>query len=278
MKNVCVITGGGSGIGLAAAKFLGENHLVIISGRNKDKLYHAVKELESLNIDAEFFPCDVNDREAVRNLAGYAEKKGTVTAVIHSAGLSPNLGTTETVFNINAMGTIYINEEFTKIMKSGSCIIDIASMSAYLLPYLMPNNLAVKSDYELSLTDPDGFQKKMLDTLHSVPENLAGKVAYALSKDFVIWYAAQHAYIYGKNGIRVLSVSPGTFETPMGLSEGEHAFSFALNGALGRIGQPGEIAALLAFCVSEAASYLTGTDILCDGGAMAAMSRMCQRQ
>ena len=57
----------------------------------------------------------------------------------------------------------------------------------------------------------------------------------------------------------------------MGDLEGEQAASFALAGALGRVGQPEEIANLMAFIASDAASYLTGTDILCDGGAIAAM-------
>lgn len=70
-----------------------------------------------------------------------------------------------------------------------------------------------------------------------------------------------------------MSVSPGTFETPMGDLEGEAAAKFAINGALKRVGQPEEIAKLIAFIASADASYLTGTDILCDGGAIAAMRK-----
>lgn len=72
-----------------------------------------------------------------------------------------------------------------------------------------------------------------------------------------------------KKGLRVLSVSPGTFSTPMGEIEVEEPFGFSINGALGRIGRPEEIAVLMAFLVSGRCSYLTGADILYDGSAIA---------
>ena len=83
---------------------------------------------------------------------------------------------------------------------------------------------------------------------------------------------------YGKKGIRVVSISPGTFKTPMGEVEGEEAAAFALRGALGRLGEPEEIAKMMAFMVSDACSYLTGVDILYDGGTIAAVQEMMSQQ
>jgi NAD(P)-dependent dehydrogenase (short-subunit alcohol dehydrogenase family) len=68
-----------------------------------------------------------------------------------------------------------------------------------------------------------------------------------------------------------LSVSPGSFDTEMGRLESSQA-DFLGKGALGRFGRPEEIAELLAFCASERASYLTGVDVLCDGGLTAGRS------
>ncbi|MBQ8663841.1 MAG: SDR family oxidoreductase [Eubacterium sp.] len=82
----------------------------------------------------------------------------------------------------------------------------------------------------------------------------------------------QHAAVkYGSSGLRIVSISPGTFATPMGILEGEAASSLALQGALGRVGDPVEIARMMAFMVSDACSYLTGVDILYDGGSIAAL-------
>ena len=62
--------------------------------------------------------------------------------------------------------------------------------------------------------------------------------------------------------------------TPMGEIEGEQAASFALRGAMGRLGEPEEIAKMMAFMVSDECSYLCGVDILYDGGSVAAMKAM----
>ncbi len=60
----------------------------------------------------------------------------------------------------------------------------------------------------------------------------------------------------------------------MGELEGEAAASFAKQGALGRVGDPMEIARMMAFMVSDECSYLTGVDILYDGGSIAAFNEM----
>ncbi len=79
---------------------------------------------------------------------------------------------------------------------------------------------------------------------------------------------------YGEKGIRIVSISPGTFKTPMGEVEGEVAAGFALRGAMGRLGEPEEIAKMMAFMVSDECSYLSGVDILYDGGAISSMKAM----
>jgi len=266
MKNVCVITGGGSGMGLSAAKKMGKNHHIILVGRTAKKLEGALQELNSSGVSAEVFPCDASNRESVQKLAEHAASVGNIKAVIHSAGISPHMADGTTIFTVNAMGTIYVNEEFAKKMNADSCIIDISSMSAFM----MPEEKLPVAVYPLSLSEPEKFKESMLGVLEGLPEEYKAPMGYMFSKNFVVWYAEKSACLYGKKGIRVLSVSPGTFETPMGVLEGEAASSIAVNGALGRVGQPEEIAELIAFLASDAASYMTGTDVLCDGGAIAA--------
>jgi NAD(P)-dependent dehydrogenase (short-subunit alcohol dehydrogenase family) len=75
MKEVCVITGGGSGMGLAAAKEMGSTHYIIISGRTVQKLENAIAELKTEGIECEAFPCNVSDRASVRSLALHAKRK-----------------------------------------------------------------------------------------------------------------------------------------------------------------------------------------------------------
>lgn len=269
MKNICVVTGGGSGIGLATAKVMGKTSTVLLVGRTPSKLEGALQELTALGIEVKTFACDVGDRKAVHELAQFAASLGKVKAVIHAAGMSPHMASGESIFRANAIGTIYINEEFSEVMDANSCIIDVSSMSAYMME---ADKLPV-AVYPLSLKSATEFEAKLVEILGSIPESHRAAMGYIFSKHFVIWYAQQSACLYGGRGIRVLSVSPGTFETPMGDLEGEAAAKFAIDGALKRVGQPEEIAKLIAFIASDDASYLTGTDILCDGGAIAAMRK-----
>ena len=90
--------------------------------------------------------------------------------------------------------------------------------------------------------------------------------AYAISKYFVIWYARHQAARFGAKGVRVLSITPGNFDTPMGELEAQEAGSYLKFNAIKRPGRPEEIAALYAACADPAMGYLTGADILCDGG------------
>ena len=270
MKNVCVVTGAGSGMGLGAAKLVGQGKKVIITGRTVAKLENALKELAEAGVEAEAYPCDASDRAAVDKLAAYAASQGTVTTVIHAAGVSPTMSKAEPLFTINALGTINIDEAFGEVMNEGGVILNVASMSAYMLPDAQqPVQL-----YKLALTDPDAFIGGFKQMLTQIPEEMQTGMAYTVSKNFVRWYTEKMALRYGPKGIRVVSISPGTINTPMGRAEGEEAAAFATAGPLGRVGETEEIAQMMAFMCSEGASYLTGVDILYDGGSVASYKEM----
>lgn len=265
MKKVCVITGGGSGMGLATARLMGKDHIIIICGRNAAKLDKAVMELENEGIEAEAVTCDVSNISSVKNLAAFAKKKGEIGAVIHAAGMSPHMGEASQIMAVNALGTIHINNTFYDVMEEGSCIIDVSSMSAYLTPkIIMPI-----WNYKYSVESPKLFFKKTMRWVKLFPKKTQAGIAYGISKHFVIWFAKQDAARFGKKGIRVLSVSPGNFETPMGELEKEEADKFTKFCAIKRFGHVEEIASLFEYCASQSAGYLTGVDILCDGGLVA---------
>jgi NAD(P)-dependent dehydrogenase (short-subunit alcohol dehydrogenase family) len=268
MKEVCVITGGGSGMGLSAAKFIGPDYKIVITGRTHSKLDGACHELKTLGLDVDAVTCDVSDRASVKTLVDQASELGRIKAVIHSAGVSPSMGNAEYIFSINALGTININELFSEIMGEGSCIVDVASNAAYLMPVdNFPREL-----YPLAISSPTSFCSQVNTQLSVLSEDAAKGFSYGISKDFVIWFAKQCALAYSSRKIRVISVSPGTFETSMGIAEGEQASDLAIAGPLGRMGRSDEIGCLLAFLAIGDATYLNATDILCDGGCVAALT------
>ncbi len=277
MAEVCVITGGGSGMGLAAAKFMSKTKTIIVAGRTEKKLEGAVKELKELGYKAFAKVCDTSNRESVRELAEYAAKHGEVKNVINSAGLSPAMSDPETILRVNALGTVYMNQEFSKVMKKGSVIVDIASNSAYILP----NFLISTKVYKLADTDEELFVKKLLKKSNLAKSKGAYAVsgfAYSLSKNFVTWYAKKCAFEYGKNGIRVVSLSPGLISTDMGNLEAKDGGMLIPFSAEERMGTPEELGFAIATVADERNGYLAGVDVLVDGGSTNGMKEFKRKK
>lgn len=252
-------------MGLATAKLVGKKQNVIIAGRNIPRLKKAVKELKNKGIEAEWFAINVADRSAVDALAERAKRLGRITSVINSAGMSPHMGTAEEIMETNALGTINMNESFYDVMESGSCIIDVSSTAAYLVPRIfIPSGI-----YRYSRIDKKQFMKKIMKRVNLFPKLKRPDMAYVYSKHFVIWYARTDAAKFAEKGIRILSVTPGNFDTPMGKLENEGGEKFIKYSAMKRSGYVDEIANLFVFLVSNKLGYLTGADIICDGGLLA---------
>lgn len=261
-KSVCVITGGGSGIGFEVAKNISTDKILVISGRTQAKLDAACEKLAELGYEAYGVPCDVSIRRDVHELAVVASLKGTITNVIHVAGISPTMGDPETILRINALGTRNVNQEFRKYMGPGSVIVDVASNSAYSLP----DKLFHKGTYEYAETDEDKFMKRILKGCVGRNDYDKSGLAYVYSKNFVVWYAKKCAFEYGPAGIRVCSVSPGLIETDMGNAEMEHGASLIETTAEGRMGKPEELGYAIATIADERNGYLAGVDVVVDGG------------
>lgn len=206
-KEVCVITGGGSGMGLAAAKYMPKEKIILVTGRTLAKLERAVTELQEAGYEAYAKTCDTSIRSQVQELAAYAAELGEIENVIHAAGLSPAMADPEKLLRVNALGTVYINQEFSKYMKAGSVIVDISSNSAYMIPGFLAN----KKTFTLADTDEDLFLKKCLKLPKMLKDDYKSSgLAYGLSKKFVIWYAAKCAFDYGSKGIPCLLFESGT--------------------------------------------------------------------
>ena len=239
MSKVCVVTGGGSGMGLAAAKLMPKDHIIVVSGRTESKLTKAVEELTAAGFTAYAKSCDTSKRDSVQALAEYAATLGEITNVIHAAGVSPAMKVTPAdLLHINALGTVYVNQEFSKRMHKGSVIVDIASMSAYTLPEAM----LPKAAYALADTDEAAFVDALLK-ICAVVEDAYKKngLAYSLSKNFVTWYAAKCAFDFGPNGIRVASLSPGLIATDMGNLEAANGGPMLAFSCENRMGTPEEL-------------------------------------
>jgi NAD(P)-dependent dehydrogenase (short-subunit alcohol dehydrogenase family) len=269
MPDVTVITGGAGGMGLAAAKIVGRDHPVVICDVGQDRLDAAVVALGEADVECTAVVCDITDQKSVAELVEASSAVGSVASVIHTAGLSPSMGSADLIMRVNAVGTVNVNEAFLPLAHAGFAIVNVASMAAHMLPATM----IPTESFGYALANQNVFMDKMTSACNVAPDEARPGLAYSLSKSFVVWYCKSQASRFGSRGARVVSVSPGSIDTPMGrLEEQSGAGAMIDYAALKRFGKPEEIAELLAFCAGEKAGYLTGVDILCDGGVVAGMT------
>ncbi len=263
-----VITGGAGGMGLATAKVVGRDQPVVLCDVRQDRLDGAAAALKDLGLAVTSVNCDVTDRDAVAGLLKTATDLGELGSVIHTAGVSPAMGDAEYVMRTNALGTVNVNEVFYEVAGEGSAIVNVASMAAHMLP----EEMIPTARFPLALTDAEAFVTEMLPVCDIAGADAASGIAYAVSKSFVRWYSTSQAERFNGRALRIVSVSPGSIDTEMGrLEEKNGAGAMVTDAAVPRWGKPEEMAELLAFCASAKAGYLTGTDILNDGGVIASM-------
>ncbi|OBG85156.1 oxidoreductase [Mycobacterium sp. E136] len=274
MSRVSIITGGAGGMGQATARIVGRDHALVLCDVRKDRLDTAAAALADEGITPTVVHGDVTERAAVDRLFETAAGLGTVASVIHTAGVSPSMGDAEYVMRTNAIGTLNVNEAFFETAAEGAAIVNVASMAAHMLP----DELIPKSRFPQAFTDQAVFMTNMLAACDIAGPEARSGIAYAVSKSFVRWYSSSQAERFNTKGLRIVSVSPGSVDTEMGrLEEQAGAGAMVADAAVPRWGTPQEMAELFAFCASPKAGYLTGTDILNDGGVVASITERARK-
>jgi NAD(P)-dependent dehydrogenase (short-subunit alcohol dehydrogenase family) len=254
---VNVVVGAASGMGAAVAALLAPRGPLLIADRDGDRVSELARKLGG---DARAAACDVTVPADVEALRSSADRVG---ALVVTAGLSPSMAGGRRIFEVNLLGLERVVAAFASAIGEASAAVCFASMAGHLLPGSA--ELDAVLDAPLSPTFFDDLARLGLD-----PDS--SPLAYAVSKRGVIRLARRHAPAWGAKGARIVSLSPGIIDTGMGRLENEKQPVMAqmvAGSALGRIARPEELAAVAAFLASDAASFVTGTDVLVDGGATA---------
>ncbi|KZL35902.1 SDR family oxidoreductase [Secundilactobacillus collinoides] len=265
MKDVFVITGGTGGMGFAAAETLSdrENTVILLADLSSDALAKAKQALDEHQAEVATVTCDITSEADVTYMADTAAHLGHITGVIHTAGVSPSMGDYRKIIAINAVGTVNVDRAFMELTDHRFSLVNVASMAGYMLPKLM----IPKHAYKTVNRDTEVLYHRLVQHCQVLPKKNRSQMAYPLSKNFVMWYTEHIAPIYGSRGAHVVSVSPGSFDTKMGKLEKDKGAGAMVNyAAIKRFGTPQEVGGFLAYLVTDAPAYLTGTDILIDGG------------
>ena len=266
MINVIVVIGAGS-IGQAIARRVGAGKHVLLADLRRENAEAAAKVLADAGFEVSTATVDVSSRQSVHALVETAAALGSVTGVIHAAGVSPTQASPATILKVDLYGTALVLEEFGHVIARGGARVVIASQSGHRLPALTP-----EQDKALATTPTD----ELLALPMLQPDHVTDPLhAYQLSKRGNSLRVMAEAVRWGRRGARVNTISPGIIVTPLARDEltgprGEGYRRMITLSAAGRAGTPDEVGTVGALLMGPDGAFITGSDFLMDGGVTAA--------
>ncbi|MEU4242632.1 SDR family oxidoreductase [Actinoplanes sp. NPDC026619] len=258
MNEIVVVTGAG-GMGLAVARRIGSGRTVILADAFPDALDRAVAALRAEGYAATGQLTDVADASSTVKLADAAAAEGPIAAVVHTAGVSAATSTVEKIMAVDLAGTAHVIDAFEAVAGPGTSLVCVASMAGHYATLSRADELALA-------TTPAADLLSLAVVRAAGPDPVQ---AYILAKRGNQVRVQAAALAWNRRGARINTISPGVISTAMARSEaesvsGSHMMAMLDACGAGRTGTPAEIAEVAAFLTG--ARYITGTDILVDGG------------
>jgi NAD(P)-dependent dehydrogenase (short-subunit alcohol dehydrogenase family) len=266
--DVFVITGGAGGMGLATARALASQGQLLLLDVGEKELGRAGKTLASMGARVETLRCDVTSVEETERVADKVRAMGSFRSLVHTAGISPEMADARRVLEVDLQGSVRMTDAVFPLVGPGSSAILIGSIAGYS---------DVDPAVESLLDDPMavGFVDEVERVLGG---SFDSSTAYVLAKRGVVRLVERLAAPWGQRGGRTVAIAPGLIETPMGRMELERQpiiptmIEMTPVKRPGQVlpGRPEDIAATVAFLVSDDAAFISGCDIRVDGGLIGA--------
>jgi NAD(P)-dependent dehydrogenase (short-subunit alcohol dehydrogenase family) len=265
MTNVIVVIGAGS-IGQAIARRVSAGKHVLLADLRQENAEVAAKVLSDAGFEVSTAIVDVSSRQSVNALVETATALGSVTGVIHAAGVSPSQASPATILKVDLYGTALVLEEFGNVIARGGAGVVISSQSGHRLPALTPeqNKALATTPADELLALPMLQPEQVTDPLH----------AYQISKRGNSLRVMAEAVRWGERGARVNTISPGIIITPLARDElsgprGEGYRRMIELSPAGRAGTPDEVGVVGTLLIGQDGAFITGSDFLMDGGVTA---------
>jgi NAD(P)-dependent dehydrogenase (short-subunit alcohol dehydrogenase family) len=262
---LAAIVGSGA-LGMAMARRFALSHRVLLVDVDGAKAEMHAETLRGEGCDAAAMACDITSRDAVGALAGEVASRGGLGALVQVAGLSPSQADYRSIMRVNLMGAALVAEALLLHANPGAAAILIASLAAH--------SYRPSKEAQTVLAHPsrDDLAERLAEV---IGELATPPMAYTHSKFGLLMYARSQATAWGQRDARIVSLSPGMIATPMGAIEfanSPHKRAMFEKTPLRRECTMLEIADAAEFLASPRASFISGTDILVDGGLAAALS------
>lgn len=266
-KEVVVLLGAGS-MGTAIVKRISTNRIIFLGDINEDNLKKRENELKYNGFAVETQIVDAMDAKSVESFAKKAGELGNIKYFIDTAGASPNQASPEHIINLDLVATSLAIDIFGKYMDKCGAGLIISSQTGYMM------NLPPEVEQQIALTPTDKL--KDIDFIKNDAMVNSG-VAYVVAK------RANHLKVrtaaatsWADRGARINSISPGIIVTPLAYDEFESAgdaYQEMINSSPAkRVGTSEEIARAAEFLLSDDSSFITGIDLLIDGGVIASIA------
>lgn len=264
-KDVIALLGAGS-MGTAIVKRIATGKKILLGDISEKNLEKVSNEFKYGGYDVETIVVNALEKDSVTAFAEKAASLGKVMYFIDTAGASPNQATPEHILNLDMVGTGYAVDAFGKVMGKGGAGLLISSQAGYMYPI----------PYEIELEILKTPTEKLLDLpfIKETVKNLG--LAYMIAKRVNHLQAQKAAATtWRERRARINSMSPGVIVTPLAYDEfaaiGDLYQNMIDASAAMRTGTSEEIADAAAFLLGEHSTFITGTDLLIDGGVMAAI-------